>query len=248
MKKLIAIILTILLVVNCVQHQSNKKKNYSIAISYFFLNKPIEPKCVIDQYNPSYYATNYMPTYSIDRNKYTNVVIGDSTIDIPFRNGYAYNTSTTKMVAVSGNTLCDMYNQFDTSIPNENFPTNFIISSLGGNDYLRGISDSDILNNFKFMFSKIQERKPSGKIVLIGVHPTLIDSINKRKDANNKTLKDYALSQNSNVCYIEPMDSTGKTSGQLADVNQMLDNIHMTVSLSSTIFDTIPSKCGVSLK
>ena len=246
--KLITIILSILLILNCSQHKSNKKRNYSIAISYFFLNKPVEPKCVIDQYNPTYYASSYMSTYSIDKKRYTNVVIGDSSIDIPFRNGYAYNTSTTKLVAVSGNTLCDMYNQFDTSIPIENAPVNYILGTLGGNDYLRGISDSDILNNFKFAFGKIQERKPSGKIILIGVHPTLIDSINKRKDVNNKTIKDYALSQNSNVCYIEPMDSTGKTAGQAADSSQMLDNIHMIVSLSSTIFDTIPSKCGVSLK
>ena len=243
MKKLLLSLITIILSITCnAQPKINKT---SLGLFYLLINRPIETSCVTSRLNPSYYFENYYPTYSSDKNKYGNVVIGDSSIDIPFRNGFNYDRVKTKMVAVSGNTLCDINAQFDSSVLLENSPNNFILGTLGGNDLLNGVNDENVFNNFKFVLNKIKEKNISGKLVLIGTHPTLINSINLRKDLINLRIKQYSENHfgENKVCYIEPMDILGTS----VDSSKMMDNIHLRAEYSIQIFNLIPSKCGVTL-
>lgn len=186
--------------------------------------------------NPEYY-TNFLAKKS----GYTNAVIGDSTMDISTRYS-GWLSSNSVSYAVSGNTMCDMLEQFRTLNPTLG---NVVIASNGGNDLLRKVNIDRIEATGKELISAISSVK-SGKLVVVGVHPTRVDYANQnRADLNSRIQK---ITESYSGCYVGglddliPLDSENR-----ANQSYMLDSIHYNESVSNGVKNKIQSICGISL-
>lgn len=191
--------------------------------------------------NPLYPLPDYRPRFLQYRTaSYKNLVLGDSTMDISSR--YAGFLSTDSVsIAVSGNTLCDMAEQYEDILP---LTESFFISTAGGNDLLKKISMERIENSANRLFSFLKKRT-KGKGAVAGIHPTRIDDANRDRAELNRRIQ--RLAESYSFCFMSAenlirLDADGKASE--AD---MLDSIHYNENISFAVKSRLSSVCGISL-
>jgi hypothetical protein len=134
--------------------------------------------------------------------------------------------------AVSGNTLCDMYEQSSSL---SFTPKTIVIASLGGNDLLRHINNDNIITTGKDLVTDLRRRYPSVFLIGIGVHPTKVDYANQNRSSINTALQPLLN------CYVDPDPSF--TSGD----SDYTDSIHYSAQVSLRIREAIATNCGVQL-
>ena len=185
--------------------------------------------------------SQYYPSFVAKKTGYTNAIIGDSTMDIS--SSYSgWLSSGSVSYAVSGNTMCDMLEQFRTLNPSVN---NVLIATNGGNDLLRKVAIDRIESTGKELINTVNSVK-TGKLAVIGIHPTRVDYANQNRNDLNNRIKTYTESVGG--CYVGglddliPLDSQGR-----ADQSYMLDSIHYNESVSNNVKSKILNICGVSL-
>ena len=193
----------------------------------------------------NYYGTSNTLFFSDEYlNKYTlqtplNLsIIGDSTMDISSRYS-GWMSSSTVSFAVSGNTLCDMYEQ---NINLNKTYKNVLIASNGGNDILRKIPNDIIIQTFKQLSENIRK---TGSLTVIGIHPVRVDYANKQREYINSQIK--IIVENIKGCYIDPsslftLDSDGRTVQE-----QMLDSIHYNQTKSFEIKNLVKNNCNIQI-
>ena len=191
--------------------------------------------------NPLYPLPEYRPNFLQYRTvSYKNLIFGDSTMDISSRyTGFL--SSDSASLAVSGNTLCDMAEQYEDILP---VTESFFISTGGGNDLLKKISMDRIESTANRLFS-ILKKKTKGKGAAAGIHPTRIDDANRNRDELNRRIQ--KLAESYSFCFLSVenlirLDADGKASE--AD---MLDLIHYNEKISFAVKSRLSSVCGISL-
>ncbi|TGK12390.1 SGNH/GDSL hydrolase family protein [Leptospira fletcheri] len=186
---------------------------------------------------------NYGRISSNTRNYQTLIGI-DSTIDIASQYSNFLNPETTFSVAVGGNTACDAITQLN-SIKTPN-PQNFVISSADGNGLLHGIHADDSVKTMIRLVSKIRNRWPNVKIVVVGVHPTRLQGINSVKDYTNSQIATY-LKSLTHTCYYDPMPLFDVGPGESAPASLMLDSIHYNRNISFQIKEKLMENCEIPI-
>jgi len=187
-----------------------------------------------------------------DTREYQKLILGDSTMQItslslmptltPF-----YNDSTTQLLAITGNKLCDMIYQLKF-IKSSN-PSTILISSAGGNDALvlkdfkingAEISKDDkimyIANKGRELFSLVRAKFPNARIAFVALHPSLDDFANEIKGATNQMIGEY-VKRDPNACWYDPIELFGVAEGEAARKEDMLDTAHYQ-----------PGRIGLALK
>ncbi|MCB1176974.1 MAG: SGNH/GDSL hydrolase family protein [Leptospiraceae bacterium] len=190
--------------------------------------------------NSLFYKSGYYDTFVNYKTGTTNLVIGDSTMDISTRyDGYL--SSVSKSIAVGGNTLCDMYIQFKKIDPTVN---NTVISTGGGNDLLQDIAFDRIEAVGRMLLERVNSVR-TGKMAVIGIHPTRVDSANANKGEVNKRIK--AITESLSGCFYDPAELFTLDSSGRASESDMLDSIHYNSTISFNIKDKIQIVCSISL-
>lgn len=191
--------------------------------------------------NPLYTLPDYRQKFLQYRTaSYKNLVIGDSTMDISSRYS-GFLSSNSVSLAVSGNTLCDMAEQYEDILP---LTDSFFISTGGGNDLLKKISLDRIENSANRLFS-ILKKKAGGKGAVAGIHPTRIDDANRDRVELNRRIQ--KLAESYSICFISAenlirLDPDGKASQE-----DMLDSIHYNENISFAVKSRLSSVCGLTL-
>lgn len=190
--------------------------------------------------NELFYTDYYEGSFKADTNEYTNIVIGNSSMDYSTRLT-DYLSSDSQSVAVAGNTLCDMQEQLPAI--NSTSPDWVVIGTLGGNDVLKKISNGNIAKSGKALFSAIRLKFPSTKIAGIGIHPTRVDYANTNRTVVNDALKPEL------DCYINPDEFFTIEDDGKASTSNLLENdtIHYNSTVSYQIKDKLESQCGITL-
>ncbi len=150
-------------------------------------------------------------------------------------------SSNSVSLAVSGNTLCDMAEQYEDILP---LTDSFFISTGGGNDLLKKISLDRIENSANRLFS-ILKKKAGGKGAVAGIHPTRIDDANRDRVELNRRIQ--KLAESYSICFISAenlirLDPDGKASQE-----DMLDSIHYNENISLAVKSRLSSVCGLTL-
>lgn len=194
----------------------------------------------------------YWPNFHNDVKQYNTVIIGDSTMDISSRYGGFLGTGT-QSVAIGGNTACDVITQLPAI--NTASPSVIILSTNGGNDMMAGVSDSNVINTVTMLIKRLHQKYPSSKLVVVGVHPTLVAYGNAHKATVNTAVQnalnaEYPASQR---CYVNPLVLFGVVEGAAANSSDMLtdssgkvDSIHYNQAMSFAIKNKIQTDCSIT--
>lgn len=190
--------------------------------------------------NPIYIGGGYAERFLSDSKQYTNVAITDSTWDISKSFKGFFDPEKTQMNSVSGDTLCDFNSRFRISIKTIK-PKNILVSTLGGNDFLRGIEDSIILDTFSDFDKRLRKNFPESNFVYVQVHRTKLSHVNDRVEKVTPKLRSISP----NVCWVDPNDCL---SNPVLDSEFLPnDSIHYGETVAFCIKSKIKSTCGVSL-
>lgn len=200
-------------------------------------------KCIeISRPNGLYFTGDYYFRFHGDQRQYTNVVIGDSTMDISSRYPN-FLSEKSQSVAVSGNRLCDMVIQ--TPAINTANPKNIVISTPGGNDLLQQADQAYIFTYIDFLVDKLRSRYPEAKISVVSIHPTLLSYGNQHKAPIN----DHAKNKIESIggCFLDTLSLFGVSEGEPAPSDKIVDSIHYNQTMSFMIKDNLKTVCGVDL-
>lgn len=195
--------------------------------------------------------------FKADSKQYENIIVGDSTMHISSAYSGWHDRNKTQVVAIGGNTLCDMITQLgniNTPTINTSDPSVIIVSTAGGNDLLRQVSTNDqIVTSSKELFDELRHRYPNAKQVWIEVHATKIQFGNDRRVVINPQIKTYVTGK-TNTCWIDTNTIMGVTGTDQPADNKMnvtsdgkVDQIHYSKDVSFLIKDEISTKCGVNI-
>lgn len=254
---------------SCMNHHTSKreelKKDLQWIAFFTLISNPNSTDafgCSAIDPNALYFTPPYYPTYITKSGYVKNIIISDSTFDISVRSYSGYiDPSITYHYGVSGNTSIGMCSQFAVSqniltgmyngaIQNIFGVDTVIISTAAGNDMLRGDSNSNIISNLKNLVDKVRSRFPNAKIIMVGIHPTLVTAGNLNKGTTNTAIKNYLLNM-SNTCFYDPGPDPSvfnKPEGVASDPSQMLpgDSIHYNQTISFAIKSRLQVLCGVT--
>jgi hypothetical protein len=203
-----------------------------------FFNAPYQFESCSDFYSPrnyNYPTTKYAGTFLFDTKQYKTIIIGDSTMDF-IRKIEDYHSESTQNVAVAGNTLCDMIEQLPSI--NTYYPEAIVISTGGGNDAIRKISNKMIVQTGKELIKHLRKKFPKTKIVLAGIHPTSLDYVNSNRKEINQELK------TSVDCYVDPDPIFNIDKNGFPERGALIDEIHYSIEKSLSIKKEF-EKCGV---
>lgn len=244
MKSILILLILLTLYCNTDERKKKEEENLKLLGLVIATNMNYQSQSCRSYYGESNYLfphSQYYPTFSAKKTGFTNSIIGDSTMDIS--SSYTgWLSSTSVSYAVSGNTMCDMLEQFNTLNPSVN---NAIIATNGGNDLLRKVPIDRIDLTGKELINTINTKK-IGKLAVIGIHPTRVDYANNNRNDLNNRIKTYTESIGG--CYVGglddliPLDSEGR-----ASQSYMLDSIHYNESVSNGVKSKLNSICGISL-
>lgn len=171
------------------------------------------------------------------------VVLGDSTMDISTR--YAgYLSADSRNRAIGGNTICDMHQQ----LPAVQFAglSEIFVSTADGNGVLQGVAASVSIRAGEALIDRLRERWPAARIIVVGIHPTLVATANANKGAVNTGIEAY-LNADGNACYLDPLPVFGVAEGVAASAAQMIDEVHYSFTMSWAIRQAALDQCGVQL-
>ncbi len=236
MKKVI-LILTILGLLFSGCNNDNKKdeqKKQQAIIAGWFLG------CQFSSSNPLF-TDPYYGRYISDQRQYRILILGNSTEDIACNSFEGYRGPETGCFPVSGNKLPDMETQL--CVLNTINPEWIIVGTMGGNDLLGQIDDTEIIKRGKSLIDSIDRKYPNAGKVFIKVHPTRVDYANQHRDKTNSEISSYAISKGWKVtdpdsCF--QVDSEGR-----ALQSYLLDAIHPNSSTSFCIKNKIKIEHGV---
>jgi hypothetical protein len=189
------------------------------------------------QLNPAYISGGFAERFITDFKQYKNVFFGDSTASFYSEFPNFLNPNTTQNNATPGDTLCDYRSRFKKSI--NSTPENIIVSTLGGNDILRQIPNSIIIETFQDFHKSLTSHFPNSKVSYVEVHPTFIDYAN----AERKTVASQMRAYSSDACWIDP--DVCFSNPLLA--SEMLDQIHPNQGPAFCIKNLLLNNCGVLL-
>ncbi|MCE9500932.1 MAG: SGNH/GDSL hydrolase family protein, partial [Leptospira sp.] len=203
----------------------NRVKNNLFLALILAQNIPLDSADCMEYSRPlnSIYGSGYFQKFRDDSKQYENLFLGDSTIDLASRYEGYYDKNRTQILAVSGNTLCDMNAQM--GVINTKNPKTVLFSTSGGNDLLRQIPNDKITQSGKGLIDKIRSKFPESKIIGISTNPTKVDYANQNKKAVNDNLKNY-LADRGNSCFIDVLELFGIPEGQAANQSDLIDTIH----------------------
>lgn len=230
------------LLANCETRNDHNEKKRNFLITLFVLNQPGIYDSVECQkhytLNPVYVAGGYAQRLQFDTKQYTNVALTDSTWDISRSFSGFFDQEKTQINSVSGDTLCDFNSRFRRSI-NTSSPQNLIVSTIGGNDFLRGFDDSIIIDTFLDFNSRLASHFPNSKKVFVQVHRTKLSHVNERVERVTPKLKERSPS----VCWVDPNDCF---SNPVLDSEFLPnDSIHYAKDPAFCIKAKIKAECGV---
>lgn len=228
----------LLLLWNCeTRHDPNKK---NLLIAYLAINYQAENcRTYSGEANPVF-TGSYYANYITDQTQYNKIILGDSTMDIACK-WTNYISTGTACFPVSGNTLCDMQEQLYAL--NSKNPSFVMVSTSGGNDLLRKISNENIIKSGKSLIDKVTEKFPNAIKLIILVHPTRVDYANTNRKITNAEIKSYAESKGwkvENPDSVFTIESDGK-----ASQNDLIDSIHPTQTTGFKIKNKIYSDFGL---
>ncbi len=195
--------------------------------------------------NLLYLGSRYYPEFTRAKGDFSTVVMGDSTGAISALVPGWMNKETTYSIAVPGNRLCHMRMTFHRSLPVIK-PRVIIVTTLGGNDLLAGASDEDIIAQTVLLLLDLRKRFPDARLVGVGIHPTLVDFANKRKDLLNLKLA-AAWKKDEGSCWVDPLPAFGVPPGSSALPGHMFpnDSIHYNERTALAIGKLIRESCGI---
>lgn len=206
------------------------------------------------RFNPFYdtYPFNYVDRQ--DWNSYKTLIIGDSTMDFSHRIDGWIDRSKVQVIAVSGNTCCQMLMQRpiadatqvkDRWVNRQETIETVVISSMCGNDLLQHGKVDVAKENGWDLLTEVARVFPGRRIVWAGVHPTRVDYGNQTKGEVNNYLKTHPDLD----CYVDPLPIFGKTEGQAADEDQMIpgDAVHYGVDMANGIRNAMEA-CGAEMR
>ena len=213
--------------------QERRERERAIAIGYLL-------GCQFSSTNPLFSHTYYQ-RYSSDRNQYEKLIIGDSTFDIACNSFTNYAQSGTGCFPVSGNKIPDFQTQL--CVLNTIAPQAIIISTMGGNDLLAAVPDSQIIQSGKDFVQALNGKYPNATKVWVKVHPTRVDYANQHRSITNPAITNYANSNGWKItdpdsCFM--VDSDGR-----ALQSYLLDSIHPNESTSNCIKTKIKTEHGI---
>jgi len=189
--------------------------------------------------NAAYVSGGYAERFSVDLKQYENVAITDSTWDISRNFPSFHNSEITQMNSVAGDTLCDFNSRFRRSIKTLN-PKTVIVSSIGGNDFLKGFDDQTITETFQDFYIRLVAKFPTSYFVFVQVHRVKLDHINVEVNRVTPQLKLIAP----NVCWVDPSSCF---SNPVKDSEFLPgDSIHYSQASALCIKEKIKSTCGVT--
>ena len=249
MKKLILCLVFLTLFSSCshggnTQNTEKRNKTLLAFLVYTQYNyKPATCRNYSGEANALFFDSQYSGKFTSDLTQYKTIVIGDSTMDISTRqNGYL--SSTSESVAVSGNTLCDMTEQYTLSIKTLS-PDYIMVASGGGNDLLRKIPNSNIVTTGQQLVDSLIKSYPNlKKLVWVGVHPTRVDYAQSNRGIVNSQMRDYVNSKGG--CYVNPDTSFTIDAQGYPATSEMIDSIHYNSTPAFKI-RTSAIGCGITL-
>ncbi|MCW7459564.1 hypothetical protein ND856_14075 [Leptospira bandrabouensis] len=189
------------------------------------------------QLNPVYVTGGFAEKFITDFKSYETVFFGDSTAAFYSEFPNFLNPATTQINATPGDTLCDYRSRFKKSI--RSTPKNIVISTVGGNDLLKEVPNSLIVETFADFHFSLKSYFPFSKISYIEVHPSFIDHVNKER----KSITSQMRVHSPDACWVNP-DSC--FSNPLL-TSEMLDSIHPNQGPAFCIKNLILNQCGVLL-
>jgi len=231
----------ILLILFSCSAPKNKNHEKELAILYLLNSQGIYDSVECQKsyaLNPVYTSGGYAQRFSVDTKQYSTVAITDSTWDISRSFAGFYNPETTQMNSVAGDTLCDYNSRFTRSVKTTN-PSTILVSTLGGNDFLKGYDDSLIIATFKDFYTRLKSRFSNSNFVFVQVHPTKLTQVNDRNARISPQLK----SNSTAVCWVDPASCF---SSPVLDSEFLPgDSIHYSQGSATCIKSKIKSVCGV---
>ena len=262
MRKILATLLIPIFLSFCQHHESQNDKNKKMikqlvelyVINMIIFNTPQYEDSACVSYsqplNPAYIF--YWPALHANTTQYSHLIVGDSTMAISTI--YAgYMGTGTGTVAIAGNTLCDMITQMPAI--NATSPSLIIVSTAGGNDLLRqNISNANIINTGTLLIKRLHQKFPSAKLVVIGVHPTLVSYANANKATTNNGIQAALTAEyGSQGCFVNPLVLFGVAEGAAANQTDMIqradgsyDTVHYNQAMSFSIKNKVQTDCSVS--
>lgn len=204
------------------------------------LYQRIKPMSCRDSYGQPNTLLNFSEYYTkfTNTNTYTNIILGDSTMDISTRyEGFL--SSHSYSLAIGGNTACDVLEQLAiVNVKTENV----MYSTNDGNGGLRSIDINTIRKTNNDVINTIRTKFNPKVIVVILLHPTMLSNFEeKRITINNNFIID-----NTGVCYILPDNLFTLVNG-IATEKDMLDSIHYNKDVSFKIKELVKEKCNIEL-
>ncbi|MEM7181466.1 MAG: hypothetical protein AAF518_11180 [Spirochaetota bacterium] len=245
LKKITILSVLLFLLCNCSSQKTDPRKKFLqnaflLALIYEATKDYSNCRTYSGKPNNLFASNLYKDSFEQDTNFYTNIILGDSSMDLSSRiDGFLSNSS--KSFAVSGNTLCDMKEQL-TSIQTPS-PSWVIIGTLGGNDVLRKYSTSNVIHSGNKLIEDIKTKYPSASIAGIAIHPTRISYANQNKIPIHTALQPLL------DCYLQP-DSffTYDTDGLPKEENFFTDDpIHYNSTIAWQIKNSLQTTCGIEL-
>jgi hypothetical protein len=230
----------ILIFVSCKHENKNKNEELIKHLIVLELYQRIQVKPCREYYGqpnsmlmfPEYYD-KFMNT-----NSFTNLVLGDSTMDISTR--YTdYLSSNSYSLAIGGNTACDVLEQMSLiAIKTDNV----IFSTNDGNGGLRNVDVNKIRETNNEVVRSIKEKLKPKIIVVVLLHPTMLSKLESKRQVINANF----INDNKDVCSILPDELFTLVNGLSTELD-MIDTIHYNQRISFGIKDLILKKCNVGL-
>lgn len=233
-------IILILLLLSCAKEEKKHHERLLNDLMIVKLYQRIKPMSCRESYGQPNTLINFSEYYTkfINTNTYTNLVLGDSTMDISTRyEGFL--SSHSYSLAISGNTACDVLEQLAiVNVKTENV----MYSTNDGNGGLRNIDVNTIRKTNNDVINAIKVKFNPKVIVVILLHPTMLSNFaSKRIEINNNFVID-----NPDVCSILP-DTLFTLVNGLATEKDMLDSIHYNRDISFGIKQLVKDKCNIDL-
>lgn len=187
-----------------------------------------------------YFLPAYYYKFHADTTQYSQILIGDSSMDYSARYP-GFLSSGTQSVAVQGNKICDMLTQLPAI--NTTNPQAIIIGTPGGNDILDGIPN--IYDSERELFVTLKALYPSSRIVVAGLPPTQSGSINAEAGSiNSSTLallqQIYPAGQ---FCFVDPALAIGNP----PMAGALFDTVHYSYIGAMLLRQEIIDFCNITL-
>lgn len=239
--RLFAICISILFFLFCSPNSNREKENNLFLLGLIHLensNVYEFASCQTSyQLNPVYISGGFAERFLTDFKTYKNVFFGDSTAAFYSEFPNFLDPSTTQNNATPGDTICDYRSRFKKSIRSR--PENIVISTAGGNDLLKKVPNSLIIETFKDFHRSLKLHFPFSKITYIEVHPSFVDYANSER----KSIASQMRIHSQDACWITP-DSC--FSDPLLP-SELLDTIHPNKGPAFCIKNLVLNHCGVLL-